>query len=164
MYGEGRDIYGTQRCKEPHYRQPNCPAGPANSGRQGGPAPPAGEACGAGAKPEFYQEPDRYSPREPEESSGLYWMEPGEDGPKVRFSGLGEKEPEGKPVHVTTANTNEVDREIERLKKKVEDLDQRSRQAQGPERERLERQLKQAQSELDKKDNDTYRRQHAKFF
>lgn len=117
-----------------------------------------------GAKPEFYQEPDRYSPREPEESSGLYWMEPGEDGPKVRFSGLGEKEPEGKPVHVTTANTDEVDREIERLKKKVEDLDQRSRQAQGPERERLERQLKQAQSELDKKDNDTYRRQHAKFF
>ena len=106
-----------------------------------------------GAKPEFHQEPDQYSPKEPEGNPGLYWMEPGENGPKVNYSS---------PEEEKSTDTDEVDREIERLKQKVEDLEQRLGGAQGPERERLERQLKQAQSQLDKKDNDAYRRAHAK--
>lgn len=122
------------------------------------------------AKPELYQEPDSYSPREPEEPSGMYWVEPGEDGPAVNYDGpekpAAEPAPagkqEGRPVNQTTMNTDEVDREIERLKKKAEDLEKRLGQAQGPERDRLEKQLKQTQGELDRKDNDAYRRQHAK--
>ena len=39
---------------------------------------------------------------------------------------------------------------------------QKAQEARDPQRERLERQLKQAQSELERKDNDAYRRQHAK--
>ena len=44
----------------------------------------------------------------------------------------------------------------------MEDLQSQADRAQGPERERLERQLKRAQSDLERKDNDQYRRQHAK--
>lgn len=111
-------------------------------------------------KAEFYQDPDEYSPKEPEAPSGRYWMEPGEDGPKVRFSDP--EEAEGEPVNVTTMNTDEVDREIERARKKVEELEAKAAKADGPERERLEKQLKTAQQELQRKDNDGYRRAHAK--
>ena len=93
-------------------------------------------------------------------------MDPSGEGPKVNFDQPEEapasKDAKGKPVNVTTTDTDEVDREIERARKKVEDLQNQASQAQGPQRERLERQLKQAQSELERKDNDTYRRQHAK--
>lgn len=110
----------------------------------------------------FYQEPDQYIPQQPEEASGLYWTEPGEDGPKVNYSDP-EKAPEKEVSNVTTTNTDDVDREIERARKKVEDLQsQLDRAQEGPQRERLERQLHQAQGELERKDNDTYRRQHAK--
>ncbi len=113
------------------------------------------------AKGEFYQEPDQYSPKDAEPASGLYWQEPGEDGPKVKFSDP-EKADE-KPLNVTAMNTDQVDREIERLRKKVKELkSQLDRTQEGPEQKRLERQLKQAESDLKRKDNDTYRRQHAK--
>lgn len=94
-------------------------------------------------------------------AKGEFYQEPGEDGPKVKFSDP-EKADE-KPLNVTTMNTDQVDREIERLRKKVEELkSQLDRTQEGPERKRLERQLKQAESDLKRKDNDTYRRQHAK--
>lgn len=111
-------------------------------------------------KAEFYQAPDEYSPREPEQPSGRYWMEPGEDGPKMNFSDP--EKAEGKPVNVTTMNTDDVDREIERLRKKVEEMESQTARADGPERERLEKQLKAARQELEQKDNDGYRRSHAK--
>lgn len=114
----------------------------------------------ASQKAEFYQAPDEYSPREPEEPSGRYWMEPGEDGPKIKFSDP--EKAEGKPLNVTTMNTDQVNREIERLRKKVEELEAKAAKAEGPERERLERQLKAAQQELNQKDNDGYRRANAK--
>lgn len=114
----------------------------------------------AAQKAGFYQAPDEYSPRAPEAPSGRYWMEPGEDGPKVNFSDP--EKAEGRPVNVTTTNTDEVDREIERVKKKVEELEAQAAKAEGPERERLEKQLKAAQQELEQKDNDSYRRSHAK--
>lgn len=114
----------------------------------------------AAEKAEFYQAPDEYSPKAPEESSGRYWMEPGEDGPRVKFSDP--EKAEGKPVNVTTTNTDDVDREIERVRKKVEELEAQAAKAQGPEREKLEKQLKAARQELSQKDNDGYRRANAK--
>ena len=118
------------------------------------------------AKAAFYQAPDEYTPQEPAEASGRYWMDPSGEGPKVNFDqpekAPASKDAKGKPVSVTTTDTDQVDREIERARKKVEDLQNQASQAQGPQRERLERQLKQAQSELERKDNDAYRRQHAK--
>ena len=120
-------------------------------------------------KPEFHQEPDQYTPREPEAASGRYWMEQGEEGSKVRFdapedkdAAPGAKQSEERPVEQTTTDTDEVDREIERLKKKLEDLRKRLDQPQGPEEDRLEKQIKQVESELQRKDNDTYRKAHAK--
>lgn len=117
----------------------------------------------ASQKSAFYQAPDQYSPKEPEQPSGLYWMEPGEDGPKINFSDPEKADGnDGKPVNVTTMNTDDVDREIERARKKVEELKAQAAKAEGPERERLEKQLKVAQQELERKDNDGYRRSHAK--
>ncbi len=109
----------------------------------------------------FYQAPDEYAPREPAKAFGRYWMEPGEDGPKVNFD-QPEEASEKEVSNVTVTDTDDVDREIERARKKVEDLQSQADRAQGPERERLERQLKRAQSDLERKDNDQYRRQHAK--
>ena len=39
------------------------------------------------AQGEFYQEPDQYSPRQAQPPSGLYWVEPGENGPRIRQDG-----------------------------------------------------------------------------
>lgn len=123
----------------------------------------------------FYQAPDEYSHQEPEEASGRYWLEPSEDGPQLKYSAPEEAEPkasaapkapkdepEKETSNVTTMDTGDVDREIEQLRKKVEDLKAQADKAEGPEAEKLERQLRQAQSELQKKDNDSYRRSHAK--
>ncbi len=63
----------------------------------------------------------------------------------------------------TTTDTDEVDREIKRAKEKASQLQQQVDHApEGPERDRLEKQLRQAENEVQLKDNDTYRRQHAK--
>ena len=62
-----------------------------------------------------------------------------------------------------TGNTDAVDREIEKLKKKKQQLEQQIRKASGDEEKtkELEEKLAQVESELAQKDNDTYRRQHA---
>jgi len=122
--------------------------------------PPQEKPVEAAQRAEFYQAPDEYSPKAPEPASGRYWMEPGEDGPKLNYDAP--EKAEGKPANVTTTNTDEVDREIERLRKKVEELEAQAAKAEGPERERLEKQLKASQQELNQKDNDSYRRAHAK--
>lgn len=64
-----------------------------------------------------------------------------------------------------TANTDEPDREIKRLKEKKQQLEQQLRSACGNESKvrELERKLAQTEYELSEKDNDTYRRQHTKF-
>lgn len=63
-----------------------------------------------------------------------------------------------------TGSTDEVDREIKRLKEKKEKLEAKlGREADETKREALERQLAQVENELRRKDNDAYRRQHAKF-
>ena len=86
--------------------------------------------------------------------SGLYHMGKDENGkPKVLYDD---------PKKVT-GNTDAVDREIEKLKKLKQQLEQQIRNAFGDEEKtrELEKKLAQVESELSQKDNDTYRRQHA---
>ena len=132
---------------------------------------------------------DEYIPEEPREPSGRYWMGRDEDGqPKIYFddperaadapeqpedapaagesdpAGQGAKGPEGKKDKGETweCNTDKVDREIEKLKKKQQELEQRlNTETDEAKIKDLERQLAQVERELKQKDNDTYRRQHA---
>lgn len=142
---------------------------------------PEEEAQGRQLKPVM----DEYVPEEPQEPSGRYWMGRDEDGqPKIYFdaperaadapgqpedapeaeepkqAGQGAKGPEGKKEEVWEGNTDKVDREIEKLKKKKEDLEQRlNTETDEAKIKDLERQLAQVDRELKQKDNDTYRRQ-----
>ena len=57
-----------------------------------------------------------------------------------------------------------MDREIERLKRKRDELkEQISRETDPSKAERLEKMLAQVERELRQKDNDVYRRQHSVF-
>ncbi len=71
-------------------------------------------------------------------------------------------EPEDK-AEVTVCDTGRVDKELENLRKKQEDLTQQLRSASPEQAEDLQRQLDQVSRELAQKDNDAYRRQHAVF-
>ena len=64
-----------------------------------------------------------------------------------------------------TANTDEVDREIKKLKEQKQQLEQKINAAAGDEEKvkELEKKLSQVEGELSQKDNDTYRRQNAVF-
>ena len=94
---------------------------------------------------------DEYVPEEPQEPSGRYWMGRDEDGPE------GEKDKD----EVWEGNSDKVDREIEKLKKKQQELEQRrNTETDEAKIKDLERQLAQVERELKQKDNDTYRRQH----
>ncbi len=75
---------------------------------------------------------------------------------------VGEDNPE-KPAEKWVGNTDKVDREIEKLKEKKQQLEQQIQSASGDEKKvkELEAKLAQIESELSQKDNDTYRRQHA---
>lgn len=136
---------------------------------------------GAGRRP---PEPvmDEYVPEEKGEPSGRYWLGRGEDGqPKLYVDGQpraadevppdadnpeGAKGPGkgGGTDEVCVGSTDKVDREIERLKKKLRELEQRhSTETDEARRKALERKLAQVERELDAKDNDAYRRQHATF-
>ena len=146
---------------------------------------PEEEAQGRQLKPVM----DEYVPEEPQEPSGRYWMGKDEDGqPKIYFddperaadaprqpedapeaeepkqAGQGAKGPEGKKDKGETweCNTDKVDREIEKLKKKQQELEQRlNSETDEAKIKDLERQLAQVEQELKQKDSDTYRRQHA---
>ena len=145
---------------------------------------PEEEAQGHQLKPVM----DEYVPEEPQEPSGRYWMGKDEDGqPKIYFddperaadgpkqpedapeaekpkqAGQGAKGPEGKKDKDETweCNTDKVDREIEKLKKKQQELEQRlNSETDEAKIKDLEHQLAQVERELKQKDNDTYRRQH----
>lgn len=78
-------------------------------------------------------------------------------------TGRGAKGPEEKrdKDEVWEGNSDRVDREIEKLKKKQQELEQRlNTETDEAKRKDLERQLAQVERELKQKDNDTYRRQH----
>lgn len=64
-----------------------------------------------------------------------------------------------------TANTDKVDREIQRLKEKKQQLERQIQAASGDEKkvQALEKQLAQVNLALSQKDNDMYRRQQTEF-
>lgn len=92
--------------------------------------------------------------------SGLYRVGQDENGKQKVFY----DDPK-KSAEKCTGNTDQVDREIEKLKEKKKELEQQIRLASGDEKKvrELENRLTQVESELSQKDNDTYRRQHAVF-
>lgn len=124
---------------------------------------------------------DEYVPEEKEEPSGRYWPGRDEDGqPRIYFdapedAAAGSEKPDGGPAapepekggqteERCTGDTGGVDREIQRLRKKRQDLAQRlDAETDGEKARDLERQLAQVERELRQKDNDAYRRQHTRF-
>ena len=135
---------------------------------------------GAPARP---QKPvmDEYVPEEKQEPSGRYYLGKDENGqPKIYFDdpeqdeGADSSEPKaadapkekagGKKVETCTGNTDQVDREIEKLKKKKEQLERQiSSETDETKKKGLEAKLSQVENELRQKDNDAYRRQHTIF-
>ena len=111
---------------------------------------------------------DEYVPEEKQEPSGRYWLGRDEDGrPKVCFDDperADDKPSDAPKAERCTGNTDQVDREIERLRKRKETLEQQiSAQTDEVKIRELERKLAQAERELAQNDNDTYRRQHTVF-
>lgn len=135
---------------------------------------------------------DEYVPEEKQEPSGRYWLGKDEDGqPKVYFDDPEQaadqpeksadrpddskpaqepdakgpdKKASGDKAESTTCNTDAVDREIEKLRKKQAELEQQlDSETDSSKIEELEKKLAQVESELSQKDNDTYRRQHSTF-
>ena len=127
---------------------------------------------------------DEYVPEEKPEPSGRYRLGKDEDGkPKIYFddperaedapdasdasdrdkSAEGpEKSGSDKNGQSCTCNTDKVDREIEKLKKQKQELEQQiNRETDESKIEDLKAKLAQIEKELSQKDNDTYRRQHA---
>ena len=135
-----------------------------------------GKEQGTGSKSESIPVPkDEYISSEYSGSrpSGLYHMGKDENGnPKVMYDdpkkvkqSKGKSGSRGDDAEKVTGNTDAVDREIEKLKKQKQQLEQQIRRASGDEEKtrELEKKLAQVESELSQKDNDTYRRQHTVF-
>lgn len=125
---------------------------------------------------------DEYTPEEPPAPWGRYWPGRDEDGsPKIFFDDPEstaapdpdekapppegpEKPASGDRAEKCVCNTDKVDREIEKLKERQEQLERQLRsEADSTKAAELERQLAQVRRELQQKDNDSYRRQHAEF-
>lgn len=75
---------------------------------------------------------------------------------KVSSEGLSDK-----ASQTTTMDTNNVDREIEKLKNKKAQLEHQLYSADALKKKELEQQLRQVDAELAQKNNDVYRRQNA---
>lgn len=105
--------------------------------------------------------------------SGLYHLGLDESGnPKVLYDdpkkvakakGITPKAEPAKKAEECTTNTDNVDREIQKLKEEKKQLEQQIRAMTGDEEKvkELEKKLAQIEGELSQKDNDTYRRQNA---
>lgn len=133
---------------------------------------------------------DGFVPEEPREPSGRYWMGKDEDGqPKIYFDdparaadapekqnklpdadvpekdkGADGLEKKASGDKVESCNTDAVDREIEKLKKKQEELKRQiNSETDDTKIKELEKKLAQVEQELRQKDNDAYRRQHATY-
>lgn len=124
---------------------------------------------------------DEYTPEEKQEPTGRYWLEQDESGrTKIHFDDPNpdrtqkdekaeapsdsEKISNEKKAETCTANTDKVDREIERLKKKQAELEQQlNTETDERKIKQLESELVRVEGELRQKDNDTYRRQHTQF-
>ena len=111
---------------------------------------------------------DEYIHGERPEPTRLYKVTHDQDGnPKIRFDGPMKKSTAGglsEPAEASTVNTDKVDREIEELKEKREQLKQQISTMKDPRKaEDLKKRLSQIENELRKKDNDAYRSQNAVF-
>ena len=97
---------------------------------------------------------DEENPKAEEEHSGE-----NANGKELKAGGDSQE----KPAEKCVANTDKVDREIEKLKEKKQQLEQQIQSASGDEKKirELEKKLAQVENELSQKDNDTYRRQNA---
>ena len=105
--------------------------------------------------------------------SGLYRLGQDENGnPKVMYDDpkrvakakdVQPKEEPAKKAEKCTTNTDNVDREIEKLKEEKKQLEQQIKAAAGDKEKVkvLEKKLSQIEGQLSQKDNDTYRRQNA---
>ena len=104
---------------------------------------------------------DEYIPekRQPQEGSQA-------DAPdKTARANVPEKNDSDKKVEKCTGNTDRVDREIEKLKKKKKELEgQLQSETDDKKIKELEKKLAQVERELSQKDNDGYRRQHTVFY
>ena len=115
----------------------------------------------------YFDDPERAAdaPEQPESTPDT--KKPDADAPEEPDSaGQGAKGPERKKDkdEVWEGNTDKVDREIEKLKKKQQELEQRlGTETDEAKIKELERQLSQVEQELRQKDNDTYRKQNASF-
>jgi len=86
--------------------------------------------------------------------------EAGDKDPGI--AALMEEEPSEEEESTATINTDAVDREIRELKEQVEELKRQSASETDPVRaEEIAREQKAVQAELQQKDNETYRKQHA---
>lgn len=124
------------------------------------------------------------SEKSTEKPSGLYRLGQDENGnPKIFFDDpkkinsaekteqknsvapKANKENSNNSVEKCTGDTNKVDREIEKLKEKKNQLEQQIQSADGDPKkvQGLERRLAQVENELSQKDNETYRRQNTVF-
>lgn len=100
---------------------------------------------------------------------GLYHLGQDESGnPKVLYDDpkkatAPQKDEPAKKAEECTTNTDNVDREIKKLKEDKKQLKQQIQAAAGDEEKikELEKKLTQIEGELSQKDNDTYRRQNA---
>ena len=105
--------------------------------------------------------------------SGLYRLGQDENGnPKVMYDDPKRvakakddqpKEEPAKKAEKCTTNTDNVDREIEKLKEEKKQLEQQIKAAAGDKEKAkvLEKKLAQIEGQLSQKDNDTYRRKNA---
>lgn len=105
--------------------------------------------------------------------SGLYRLGQDENGnPKVMYDDpkrvakakdVQPKEEPAKKAEKCTTNTDNVDREIEKLKEDKKQLEQQIKAAAGDKEKVkvLEKKLVQIEGQLSQKDNDTYRRKNA---
>lgn len=105
--------------------------------------------------------------------SGLYRLGQDENGnlkvmyddPKraAKAKDVQPKEEPAKQAEKCTTNTDNVDREIEKLKEEKKQLEQQIKAAAGDKEKVkvLEKKLAQIEGQLSQKDNDTYRRQNA---
>lgn len=119
---------------------------------------------------------DEYLPEEKQEPIGRYWLGKDEEGqPKVFMddpqkarpaspAGAPEKDEPGKKTEICICDTDKVDREVEKLKKKQEELKQAVATETDPARaQEQQKKLGRIEHELGQKDNDAYRRQHASY-
>ena len=122
-----------------------APVREAESKPQGAPAKPAPDL-------------DEYVPEEEHTPSGLYWLGKDEDGsPKVFFD-----DPEERPAETCTTDTGKVDRELERLRHRREELTRQGETQGDPGKTpKLGQEIGPGAGEGAQKDKDGHRREDA---